>query len=83
MVENIVQSSKVDSQGLPINKSERVSIIEMDRKKYERVSKASQMRLKFGLDTATESQRDVLIKASQKLNVQMAVKFHLMVPPTN
>ena len=83
MVENIVQSPRVDNLGLPIGNTEKTSVVTMDRKKYERVSKASQMRLKFDLETATEAQRDVLFKASQKLNVQMAVKLHLMVPPNN
>ena len=83
MVENIVQSPRVDNLGLPIGNTEKTSVVTMDRKKYERVSKASQMRLKFNLETATETQRDVLFKASQKLNVQMAVKLHLMVPSNN
>ena len=83
MVENIVQSPKVDNQGLPIAKTEKTSSVDIEKKKYENISRASQMRLKFDLETATETQLDVLFKASQKLNVQMAVKFHLMVPPNN
>ena len=83
MVENIVQSPKVNNQGLPIAPTEKMSVAKMDMKKYEKISKASQMRLKFNLESATETQRDVLIKASQKLNVQLAVKYQLMLPPDN
>lgn len=81
LVENIVQSPRVDNQGLPLAQTEKMSIVKMDREKYDKVSKASQMRLKLLLDTGTETQREVLFKASQKLDVQMAVRFQLILSP--
>lgn len=77
MVQNIVMSPRVDNQGLPLSSVVKENVIEMDRSKYEKISKASRIRLKLYLETGTESNREVLFKASQNLDVQMAVRFQL------
>lgn len=81
--QNIVQSPRVDNQGLPLASTEKMTIVQMDRTKYDKISKASQMRLNLYLETGTESQRNVLFKASQNLDVQMAVRFRLKLKPEN
>jgi len=81
--QNIVQSPRVDNQGLPLASTEKMTIVQMDRTKYDKISKASQMRLNLYLETGTESQRNVLFKASQNLDVQMGVRFQLKLKPEN
>lgn len=79
MVENIIQSPNIDSEGLPLNPIEKATSIKMNREKYDKVSKASQMRLKLLLDTGTDDMPEVLFKASHRLDVQIALKFNLLI----
>ena len=85
VVENIIiKSPNVDNQGLPIpndNITPVLTSVKMDKEKYDKISKATHIRLKLYLETGTEVQPAVLFKVTQDLKVQMMVEFDLQVQP--
>lgn len=81
MAENIILSPNVDGQGNPTEASEKLTSVKLSKDKYSRIAKADKLRLLLHLDTGTNEQREVLFKASQKLGIQISIKFVLEISP--
>jgi len=81
MTENIILSPSIDSQGNPIEASEKFTSVKLSKEKYGKISKADKLQLLLHLDTGTSEQQEVLFKVSQNLAVQISVKFDLVISP--
>lgn len=77
MAENIILSPTIDSQGNPIEPSEKRTSVKLTKEKYSEIAQANKLQLILHLDTGTEEQPEVLFKASQQLGVQISIKFDL------
>jgi hypothetical protein len=78
---NIIVSPPIDAQGNPIGKQSNTTSIKMSKAKYDNIRRTDKLSLNLLLNTGTEQQRDVIIKASQSLDFQLAVKFNINVDP--
>lgn len=81
LVENIIESPAVDTQGNVGQPKEKMTKIAISKDKYEKISKAGKLQLVLHLDTGTEANREVVFKTSQELSVQISLKVDIMIDP--
>jgi hypothetical protein len=81
LVENIIESPEVDTQGNVGQPKEKKTTIAISKDKYEKISKAGKLQLVLQLDTGTPENREVIFKTSQELEVQLSLKVDIMIDP--
>jgi hypothetical protein len=82
-VENIIESPDIDQNGDPVEgfAREKFTVIELSREKYEAISSSTRTEFVLRVDSGTETRRNVNIKASQFINIQISVALEATIDP--